>query len=177
MTEKRSFEAEIIRSIRQIIRAVDIFSKQLRDKYGLNSSQISCLNYLFYTQLPLSMTDLSNELYLSHSMLTSIVDQLEKKELVKRVRTQEDRRTIYIELTEAGREMANSAPTSLQKKLTDGLSKIPDREKESIIASLHTVVRLLEAGELKALPVLSGGSRIMDEPTTEIISDGTFIQE
>ena len=168
-------ETEIISSLRKIIRAVDIFSKKLKDNYGLNSSQISCLMQLS-NQQPISISQLSKSVLLSPSMLTIITDQLESKGYVRRNRKSNDRRVIFIELTENGKEVIKNAPTSLQQKLTDGLKKLSEGEKEEIYRSLTKLIHMIQVEDLTAVPILGSGEKFIGEKTSDIFSDDEFSQ-
>src|SRR5436305_10493000 len=52
---------------------------------------------------PLKMSKLAEFLLLAVNSVTSTVDNLERKKLVRRRRCEKDRRVVHVELTEAGR--------------------------------------------------------------------------
>lgn len=58
------------------------------------------------TALP-RMTDIARELGFTTGAATGAIDSLEKKGLVNRVRSQEDRRTIGVAVTDKGRKALN----------------------------------------------------------------------
>ena len=137
-----NIEFEIFSTLRKIIKAVDIYSIRLKENHGINSSQLSCLLALgdFH---PISLTSLSKKVSLSPSMMTGIIDQLEKKELAKRVRDSSDRRIILIELTEEGKETIENAPPSFQKKFMEGLDLFNNRKKNEINENLSDLLSLI----------------------------------
>lgn len=166
-------ELEIIARIRKIIRAVDIFSANLKNKHGLNSSQLTCLDYINrYGSKPIS--ELSKFINLSPSMMTNIVDQLEKKALVKRVRSDKDRRVIRIELTENASALLEQTPTFLHKKLQTNLDKLSADEKQNIIKSLDQLIESIEAEDIESSPFLASGEKIFGEQEVTIDKDGQF---
>lgn len=137
-----NIEAKIFSCLRKIINTVDIYAAKLKEKTGLNSSQLSCLLALDSTgSLPLSK--LSKKVALSPSMITSIVDQLESKELVVRNRKTSDRRVILIELTDKGKEVVKAAPPSFQEQLVNSLSYLPEDEKNSIHQHLSKLLSIV----------------------------------
>jgi DNA-binding MarR family transcriptional regulator len=137
-----NLESEIFSSLRKVINAVEIYSSKLKDKTGLNASQLSCLLVLGKTG-PMSLSILSKKVSLSPSMITAIVDQLESKELVVRNRKSTDRRVILIELTEKGKETVNNAPPSFQEQLMVGLNHLNDNEKKSLHGSLSKLLSII----------------------------------
>jgi MarR family transcriptional regulator, 2-MHQ and catechol-resistance regulon repressor len=70
----------------------------------LTMSQFGVLEVLYHLG-PMCQVQLSQKLLKSTGNMTMVVDNLEKLELVRRVRSAEDRRMITIELTAAGKEM------------------------------------------------------------------------
>lgn len=156
-----NLEAEIFSCLRRIINAVEIYSSKLRDKTGLNASQLSCLLVLEKTG-PLSLSKLSQHVYLSPSMITSIVDQLENKELVVRTRKSTDRRVILIELTEKGKQVTQTAPPSFQEQLTSSLSHLKEEEKKTLFDSLNKLLSIIVSDILIDSSLLGGENRLVE---------------
>lgn len=79
--------------------------------YGLTPSQFEVLTILSEVgAVPLNK--LGERLCCACSNVTGIVDNLERNGLVKRQRSQEDRRVILLDLTEKGQETCRSVPHS-----------------------------------------------------------------
>jgi len=77
--------------------------------YGLTPSQFEILTVLSEEgEIPLNR--LSERLCCACSNVTGIVDRLERDGLVKRERSQEDRRVILLGLTDKGQETWSSVP-------------------------------------------------------------------
>ena len=83
------------------------------------------------------------------STVTGIIDRLEQKGLVRRVRNSPDRRMITIELTEAGNRLAQHAPSPIQQKIIDGLKRLPNGEIEKIVDGLNMLTRMLDVQDLE----------------------------
>jgi MarR family 2-MHQ and catechol resistance regulon transcriptional repressor len=99
------------------IRALDAFIKFYRaagsfktriDRHHphctLSESQFGTLEMLFHLG-PLNQKSIGKKLLISKSNVVSVIDKLEQRGLVKRQRCEEDRRNIYIHLTEAGEDL------------------------------------------------------------------------
>jgi MarR family 2-MHQ and catechol resistance regulon transcriptional repressor len=77
--------------------------RHLKDD-NLTVSQFGVLEALYHLG-PLSQGELGVKILKSNANLTTVVDSLEKKLLVGRDRSGEDRRRVTVSLTEAGREL------------------------------------------------------------------------
>lgn len=108
------YETRVLKAIRQMIRGIDIYSRQLNATSRITTPQAICLNVLL-TQGRITLSTLTREVSLSASTVNGIVDRLEAKELVRRERDTKDRRKVFLELTPAGRERGEHAPSLLQK--------------------------------------------------------------
>jgi MarR family 2-MHQ and catechol resistance regulon transcriptional repressor len=71
---------------------------------GLSISQFGVLEILYHLG-PLSPRDLCSKLLRSSGNVTLILDNLEKRDLIRRERDQRDRRMVTIHLTEAGQAL------------------------------------------------------------------------
>jgi DNA-binding MarR family transcriptional regulator len=156
---KTDAEFDIFEALRKIIRAVDIYSTRLREQYGLNSSQLSCLLVLG-EHGPISLSKMSQLVSLSPSMITGIIDQLENRDLVLRIRNSPDRRVITIELTRKGKSILRKAPPSFQKKLMESLSKLGGKEKRIINRSLVTLLSCIVEDVLIDSSLLRTGTKL-----------------
>ena len=75
----------LVVAIRKLIRAVYLDSQQINKQYGLTGPQSGVLRILIKNG-PTSSADLSRLLYVTPSNITGIIDRLEKKALVERIR-------------------------------------------------------------------------------------------
>lgn len=102
-------------------------------KYHLSITEFSVLEVL-YTLGKQTIQQISNRILISSGSMTYVIDKLEQRGLLKRIPCPDDRRVIYVTLTNNGNE-------SMEKVL-------PKHEKlvESIFASLNNteVERLVE---------------------------------
>lgn len=78
-------------------------AEHLRE-HEMTLNQYSILSIIQHSGACLSI-QLAQTLKLKAASITYLVDSLEKRELVKRVENPEDRRSQYIHLTDAGREI------------------------------------------------------------------------
>jgi DNA-binding MarR family transcriptional regulator len=102
--------------IRRLMQAGAYYTKELNKNYGVSTAQIACLLAL-YEEGPSSPSHIANKIMVRSSTLTGIIDRLEQKGLVVRIRESMDRRIITIRLTEDGQRLAQSAPPVISPRL------------------------------------------------------------
>jgi DNA-binding MarR family transcriptional regulator len=122
---RNDLERELEMSLRRLFRTL---RKGLNEVYSdyIPSNEFAVLQTLFI-QSPLMASEIANELKVSSSHITAVTDRLVGKNYIQRVRSDSDRRIVYLEITEDGREIArkmdNIKNNYLEKKfaaLTDG---------------------------------------------------------
>ena len=139
---------EIIYEIRRLLQARELYTKELNKQYQVSSPQLNCILTL-YENGPLPPSQIAKYIMVKSSTVTGIIDRLEQKGLVTRLRNSPDRRVITIELTETGKRLANNAPPPIQQKIIDGLRRLPEGEIEEIVRGLTKLTRMLEVQDLE----------------------------
>ena len=158
-TLSRIYGNRALRSLRRIIRAVDIHSRKLNTEYSVTTPQMICLCALA-EEGAMTLTALSRQVDLSVSTVNGIVDRLESKEMVFRQRSGEDRRKVFVDLTPAGLGLCDSAPALLQDSFSRALGRLPDQEQATITLALERVVELMAADDLEAAPHLIPSAQV-----------------
>ena len=101
--KKRSFETSEEETILNLLRTNDQFGNRIgrlfRD-YGLTSSQYNVLRILRGEGKPMPSLEIAERLIQVVPAITGLVDRLEKQALVVRRRCSEDRRVVYVEITD-----------------------------------------------------------------------------
>lgn len=83
----------------------------------------------------------------ANSTVSGIVDRLEKMKLVKRVRSEDDRRVIYVALTDEYRSMHKSMEPNVSAYLAKLLRALPGQELSDICIALDKLDKALEQAE------------------------------
>lgn len=159
--ETDSVERSITRSLRRIIRAVGLYSRELLRRRNLTTSQLATLRQLG-RHGRLSGGDLARGIEVSQATITGIVDRLEARGLVTRTRSSGDRRKVEIDLTEAGREVVATSPPPLHERFMVRLAELPEEERREIDRTLRRIVRMMEVEEIDASPVLAAETSLAD---------------
>ena len=139
---------EIISQIRRLMQAGELFTKELNKTYQVSAPQLHCLLAL-HEYGPLPPSQIARYIMVKSSTVTGIIDRLEQKGFVERLRNSPDRRVITIQLTEAGKGLARNAPPPIQHKIVDGLRRLPDGEIKQIITSLSKLTKMLDVQDLE----------------------------
>ena len=138
---------DIIFFIRRLMQGAEIYNKELNRRYSISSAQLNCLLALFENG-PLPPSQVAKYMMVKSSTVTGVVDRLEQKGLVERVRNSPDRRVITIQLTKAGKNLTANAPPPIQRKIVTGLRNLSQKEIESIALALSKLSDMLDVQDL-----------------------------
>jgi DNA-binding MarR family transcriptional regulator len=141
--------ADIVNGLRRIVRAIDLYSQEVYKSFGLTGPQLWALKTLS-RRGALATTDLAQALAVQPSTLSVLVDRLEKRGFVRRIRPREDRRFVEIALTPEGAALAARAPEPAQGRLLHGLRGLGPRELRTIRSAVERLVGMMEASDVEA---------------------------
>lgn len=112
-------------------------------KFNLNSGEFDVLATLRRSggEFKLKPTELYNLLMVTSGAMTNRIDTLEKKGLVTRVNDTEDRRTVYVKLTEEGLSLINTAVYE-HVAVEEELLTILTKEEKEILNSILRKINL-----------------------------------
>jgi DNA-binding MarR family transcriptional regulator len=144
---------QVLVSLRQIIRAIDLHSKELERKSGLTGPQL-LLMQLINTHGEITSGVIAREVSLSPATVTSILDRLERKGLIQRERSTSDKRKVIVSVTESGVKALEGAPELMQESFICSLNRLEDWEQSLILSSLQRVSGMMNATDLDAAPLL-----------------------
>jgi DNA-binding MarR family transcriptional regulator len=156
---------EVLVALRRVIRATDLHSKHLAKTTGLTAPQILLLQTI-RDKGEVTIGELANGMSLSQATVTTILDRLEKRNLVFRERSREDKRKVHAYLTEEGHNTLKEAPIPLQDHFARQFSDLQEWEQTMIISSLQRVAQMMDAQHIDASPVLDVG--LLDRQGTTI---------
>ena len=97
----------------------------------LTPSQFGVLEALLHLG-PLCQGDLAGKLLRSGASLTSVVEGLEKKGLVVRQRTEEDKRFVRVALTHKGRKLVEDVFPGHAKAVASRFAVLPEKEQDEL---------------------------------------------
>ncbi len=135
--------AEVLHLLRQIMRLFDLRSKQLAKQFGLTGPQLVVLRELAACEgVPIGT--LANKVSLSQATITDIADRLERRGLVRRARSDRDRRRVMLQITDRGIEVMQNKPTVLRDEFLKQFATLERWEQLQILAALQRIVSMMK---------------------------------
>ena len=113
-------------------------------RFGVNRGEVGALSALRVAGPPhrLSPTRLGRGLMLSSAGVTSRIDRLERRGLVRRLPDPDDRRGVIVELTDEGEKLVDEAVTAVAESDRQLLARLDPDE----VAQLQVLLKKLLAG-------------------------------
>lgn len=145
---------EVLLSLRRIIQANDLYSRSLVKKHGITGPQLVILQKVSKNN-EISVGELAKAISLSQATVTGILDRLEKRGLIIRRKSDDDKRRVLILPTEECNKMIAAKPLPLQQSFVNKFQELQDWEKYMILAVLEKIVAMMDARSIEALPGLS----------------------
>lgn len=136
------YSKRILFALRKIMQQMDHHSRNLDKQYGITVPQLVCL-YEIYEKGVMTLSVLSKHVHLTASTLVGIIDRLEEKGLIRRTRDTEDRRVIFIEITDNGKQFVSTSPHLLHNRLDEQFKIISEADQILIANSLDLLVEML----------------------------------
>ena len=124
-----------------IYKAVDFHSQ--KKIYDLTKTQFLVLAALYHSG-SLNMTKISEYISSSKEQATRAVSPLADRRLVSRIEHPDNRKHVYLELTDEGRELVERLRHEMREKFKDRVESLlsPD-EKEALFSSAETLTTIL----------------------------------
>ena len=144
------------RGTRKETRALDAYIKLMRaantvrlslepglKAENLTEKQLGVLEALLHLG-PLQQHELGKKLLVSRANITLIVDQLTRRDLVRRQREQDDRRCIRVHLTPTGRKKIRKVFPNHVTRIAETFSTLTATEQETLAHLCRTLGRAPE---------------------------------
>ncbi|QIR15407.1 MarR family winged helix-turn-helix transcriptional regulator [Shewanella aestuarii] len=147
---------QLLVSLRRVIRAIDIHSRQLNKQSGLTGPQLMVMQAIAALERPLAK-EIAQAVALSSPTVVNIIDRLEARDLVLRTRSTSDKRKWHLSLSDAGVEILRSAPKPLQEHFINRYQNLDEYEQNQLLSAVEKIAYMMDAQELDAAPVLLVG--------------------
>mgnify|MGYP001072084959 CR=1 FL=1 len=92
----------------------------------------------------MKISDLSEKLGLSNSTVSGIIDRLESQKLVERIRSTEDRRVVYVNVSEEFKKNSQERFKKIEAMFETMMSKATPEELEKIIEGMQTLKNVID---------------------------------
>lgn len=156
---------QLLISLRRVVRAISIHSKQLNKESGLTGPQLMVMSKIAELEWPLAK-QIAKEITLSAATVTTILDRLESRYLIIRTRSLTDKRKVHLSLSEAGKKLLSAAPKPLQEHFIKRYQNLEEWEQSQLLTAVERIASMMDATKLDAAPVLLIGKiQQTDEPS------------
>ena len=106
---------------------------------GVTAAQFIVMTRLAATERRKSASDLCKEMSYDAGAMTRMIDRLESKGLIRRARCPQDRRLVYLEMTEQGRAAyprLREISMAIQNRFLRGFSRADARQLEGLLGRM-----------------------------------------
>jgi DNA-binding MarR family transcriptional regulator len=146
--DKSADTTAIVQGLRRIVKALQTYSQEVRSGYGLTGPQLWAMKTLQRNgRMPVGR--LADALVVNQSSVSTLVDRLVRRGLVRRIRGQTDRRFVEIALTPRGRTLVTDAPEAAQGRLLHALEGMGAPGVRRIRRAVDELVKAMEAADVK----------------------------
>jgi DNA-binding MarR family transcriptional regulator len=130
---RNNLERELEMSLRRLFRTL---RKGLNEVYTdyIPSNEFAVLQTL-HKNSPLMASEIANELKVSSSHITAVTDRLVGKNFIQRVRSDSDRRIVYLEITEDGKKIADEMDQIKNEYLAKKFTHLSEEEMKLMVAA------------------------------------------
>jgi DNA-binding MarR family transcriptional regulator len=150
---------ELLVALRKVIRAIDMRSRQLSKEVGLTGPQLLILQKVG-KQSGVMVREIADDINLSSATVTNILDRMEAKKLIERIRSTEDKRKVGVFITDEGKQALSTAPMPLQEHFTARFNGLEEWEQSQMVSTLQRIAAMMDAQDVDAAPMLEIGSII-----------------
>lgn len=136
----------IMEKLKEIQNLLEKGLKSFYSEYNLTVPQLTVVT-LLENHGALKITDISIEMKISPAAVSGIVDRLEKQDLVKRVRSDIDKRKVFVSLTDNFSKSHQNMDQNLSRYLQLLLASKDTLDIQKIIEGLTLLETLLNSGD------------------------------
>lgn len=129
---------ELLQTVVRVFKKMTRMGERFLEQYGLLAPEYGILRLLGDNELTLS--ELSERTMRVNSHITALIDKMETKGLVQRIRDRNDRRVVRVSLTDAGRKLRDEVIPIHHSYISRVMAPLSDTE----IAELIRLLKRLE---------------------------------
>lgn len=139
------------------MRAIDLRSRRIVDACGLTGPQLVVLREAAQLRGAF-VSALARSVNLSQPTVSGILERLQKRRLVRRDRSEKDRRSLFVSVTAEGERMLRAAPSLLQDQFLAELAHLEEWERTQMLSTLQRLAGMMDAEAIDAAPMLETGA-------------------
>jgi DNA-binding MarR family transcriptional regulator len=132
--------ASIINSIRRVVRALHMYSREAERRFGMSAAQVFVLQQL-QEGAPLSLKELAARTMTDLSSASVVVERLAKKNLLIRRRSERDGRVLELCLSTHGKLLLRQQPDPLQLRLVRSVALMTASKRKALSQGLEALLK------------------------------------
>ncbi|AEB76088.1 MarR family winged helix-turn-helix transcriptional regulator [Clostridium botulinum] len=110
---------------------------------GLTVPQITAIKFIAHRK-KVTSSELSEEMSITKATVSGIIDRLEKMNIIKRVRSKEDRRIVYIVFSDEGLNLAKDIKDIMNGCFENIFNNVSEEELVTIDNHLSSLLKVIE---------------------------------
>lgn len=138
------YEQRFFMLITRICRQLVLHAEEIKADDTLSPPQLWFLKRLYDAGAPQPISFFADGVYSNRSNASQMIDRLEADDLVYRIRNPRDRRSVLVELTDAGVERMHQAEASHMQLARELLAPLTDEERVAALSTFERVLSLFE---------------------------------
>ena len=137
---------KIMELLKDVNALMDKGLKKYFSKHEITVSQLAIVNILTKKEM-VKLNELSEELKITPTAVSLIIDRLEAQDVVERVRSKDDKRVVYAKLCDKFKAIHGNLDNNVNSFLALLLSTKKESEIQKILEGLELLKDLLESSE------------------------------
>ncbi|MCC5847443.1 MAG: MarR family transcriptional regulator [Verrucomicrobia bacterium] len=142
---KETNSEDVLHVIREIMHFADMRSRRLLREIGLSSTQAGVLHALADGEAH-NAGEIAKSLSLTGATISGVLDRLEQKGMLVRVRRQEDRRKVAVRILPKGLALLKEIPDRFQDHFLQKFEELSAADRTRIHQALQEVAGLFGEG-------------------------------
>jgi DNA-binding MarR family transcriptional regulator len=134
----------VLIALRKIVQAIELNSRSLVKRVGLTGPQLVILQEFWNNDI-LSVGEIARNVSLSQGTVTGILDRMERRDMVVRRRSRQDRRRVLVHITDSGKLILEKAPPLMQETFVDRFNRLEEWEQSMILSAIQRLVAMMES--------------------------------
>lgn len=132
----------VVSLLRLITRSIDLHSRFLAKESGLTIPQLLALQEI-RTHQRVTSTEIAMSVKLSKATVSGITDRLKGKGYIESTRDADDRRKVYLALTESGKQVLARNPLPIQQEFVQNFERMTPEQQRNMLESLEVLAKLM----------------------------------
>ncbi len=141
--KRKGFESPSVEAYLLLVRVTDLLQRQMAEvlkQESLTGTQYNVLRILRGHGRPCTCSEIASQLIVQDPDVTRLIDRMEKRALLERTRCTEDRRIVWIKLTDSGAASCARLDAPIRHQHQANFKALSETELHSLITALTKVM-------------------------------------